>query len=392
MLFIAESNIFGGTDTFILDFASEFIKNKIEVNILINKSHQGIYSYKRNYINLEFFTIPPLYELSSNFKIFYKLLILILYPFLAIFNVLDVLLKIKKISPDIIIVVNGGFPGGFLTYTSMLSCGFSGVNTIYSIHNYCNYSKKYLLYNLFIETIASLFGNIIFTSVSKDCAKNIKKNAFLKKDIYFVYNGVKDLNQKKDLPDFNYSNDFNIVWAGRIVESKNIDIIISAFKKIKINKFYNNVNLFLYGFIEDKNYYNKIKLIANKEKNIKFILNEKDKNKIYKDKHLVILPSSKFESFGLILIEGMSFGLPVISSNLASLEEVVNINENLSFGFVFDISDINDLIKKIELIIKNKEVYMEFSKNARIAYEKYFTVEKMYLAYLKLIGDLGWKI
>ncbi len=384
VLFITESPVFCGTDTFALNLAKEFKSNNIDVEFLINKNHSGYKKYKQ-IGDVSFFKYLSLHDLSQRYKIIYKIFILFLYPIYVYLNVLTILQQIKRKSPTLIIVVNGGWPGGCQTYASMISAGLSKIPTLYTIHNYVLYRKRYMLYNLIIEKIVSSFDNIIYSSVSYDCAADIVKKSFLRKEIYIVYNGVDDNNTINYSP--TYDREFNIVWVGNFIEYKGVDLLIKAVKALSSK--YNFINLYLYGNILDNFYYLQIKNSISNDQNIKIVLNEYDKEAIYKDKHLVVMPSIAYESFGLVLVEGMSFGLPVIASNIMGMKEIIYIDQDLEFGFTFNVNDVYDLEKKIELVLMDKERYKVLSKNARIAYKKYFTIEKMYKSYLELIKEMG---
>ena len=53
--------------------------------------------------------------------------------------------------------------------------------------------------------------------------------------------------------------------------------------------------------------------------------------------------SSRWEGFGLVLVEAMAHGLPVVSSDLPTSKEIMG-----DFGLYFKNGDIEDLAKKLE--------------------------------------------
>lgn len=63
----------------------------------------------------------------------------------------------------------------------------------------------------------------------------------------------------------------------------------------------------------------------------------------YYSKAQVYVLSSRWEGFGLVLVEAMSHGLPVVSSDLPTSLEIMG-----DFGIYFKNEDINDLAKKLE--------------------------------------------
>jgi len=72
---------------------------------------------------------------------------------------------------------------------------------------------------------------------------------------------------------------------------------------------------------------------------------------LYENAIAHIVPSF-YEGFGITVLEAMELGCPVISSNTSSLKEVGG-----SACLYFNPKSAKDLIKKINLLIKNKKIY-----------------------------------
>lgn len=76
---------------------------------------------------------------------------------------------------------------------------------------------------------------------------------------------------------------------------------------------------------------------------------------------LFLIPSQS-ESFGLAALEAMSCGLPVISSSVGGLPELIRHNE---CGYIAEIGDIDRMAKYALDLLTNKKKYDMFSANAR---------------------------
>ena len=76
---------------------------------------------------------------------------------------------------------------------------------------------------------------------------------------------------------------------------------------------------------------------------------------------LFLIPSQS-ESFGLAALEAMACGLPVISSSVGGLPELVRHNET---GFIAEIGDVNRMAKYAIDLLSNDKKYNLFSNNAR---------------------------
>ena len=76
----------------------------------------------------------------------------------------------------------------------------------------------------------------------------------------------------------------------------------------------------------------------------------------------IFLIPSQSESFGLAALEAMACGLPVVSSNIGGLPELVRHNET---GFIAGIGDIERMSKYVTDLLTNQKKYELFSANAR---------------------------
>lgn len=166
-----------------------------------------------------------------------------------------------------------------------------------------------------------------------------------------------------------YKNFFNkpyFLFVGSRRRYKNFKIILDAYSKLpKINK---NFDIVCFGggnFIEEEiKYMDKLSIDIN---NIHFRSgSDEELCALYKSSEALIYPS-KYEGFGLPLLEAMSLGCPVISSNSSSLPEVYG-DAALSFS-PFSVDGLIDCINKItsdndlkqKLILKGFERVKNFS-------------------------------
>jgi len=102
----------------------------------------------------------------------------------------------------------------------------------------------------------------------------------------------------------------------------------------------------------------------------------------------IFLMPSQSESFGLSALEAMSCGLPVVSSSVGGLPELVNHNET---GFIAEFGDINRMAKYVLDLLTNEKKYKKFSKNARekavTSFDKKNVVPKYLEYYEKILSN-----
>ncbi len=178
-----------------------------------------------------------------------------------------------------------------------------------------------------------------------------------------VYNGV-------DTKKFIFSDrpgDY-LLMLGSIGWHKNQGAAIRVAKAL-------GLKLILAGKIRDKNYFEELKKDIDGEK-IKWFgeLSFENKVKLYKEAKVFLFPINWEEPFGLVMIESMSCGTPVVAFNHGAVSEVV---VNGLTGYIVE----NDS-QMVEAIRKINQIKRE---NCRKHVEENFTVEKMVDDYEKAL-------
>ena len=95
--------------------------------------------------------------------------------------------------------------------------------------------------------------------------------------------------------------------------------------------------------------------------NVKFLGKQDGLVEILNASDIFLIPSQS-ESFGLAALEAMACGLPVISSSVGGLPELVRHNET---GYIAEIGDIERMAKYTIDLLTNERKYKLFSSNAR---------------------------
>jgi glycosyltransferase involved in cell wall biosynthesis len=94
-------------------------------------------------------------------------------------------------------------------------------------------------------------------------------------------------------------------------------------------------------------------------------LTDEDVVRAYNECHLVYFAST-YEGFGLPIIEGMSVGRPVITSNISPMKEVAN-----NAAVLVDPYDYVEIREAIVAIMSSRELYNELVRKGRINVKKY---------------------
>lgn len=206
--------------------------------------------------------------------------------------------------------------------------------------------------------------------LSKDYFNNILFHKFFKSKLIEIPPYILlPINFKK----INYINrsEMQIGYLGRLSNEKGLEYLIKASNKLLKNKI--DHKLIIAGDIEDKRFNKYIKkLLINSKHNIeiKFIgkINETEKDNFYKSLDIFVLPSiNSFEAFGIVQLEAMSYGIPVVASNIFGVRSIINKSKN---GFLFESKNTNDLYEKLLLCYNKKFLPVNIRENIRNEYSK----------------------
>ena len=105
------------------------------------------------------------------------------------------------------------------------------------------------------------------------------------------------------------------------------------------------------------------------EKKVKFLGQQKNVETYMQGADCLICPSIWGEAVGLVILEGLSCGLPVIASAVGGIPEFIRNGVN---GFLVQPNNDKQLAEKIAYFHDNPEIHSHFSQQARkIAIEQF---------------------
>jgi glycosyltransferase involved in cell wall biosynthesis len=247
-----------------------------------------------------------------------------------------------------------------------LACRLSNKKYVFTKKNN-SWSKKW--------HIKSMLANYIAYD-NPDMATRFFKPKYLKNKAKFIPHGV-DINKfapEKKIP----KQLFNLCCIGNIVENKNQEVILNALEKLP-----NNIHLNLYGR-EDKNYRQKLNSIINAynlQERVHFngYVNNKDIPAVLNQQDVFVL-ASKQEGLPVSILEALSCGVPVLSSDSGGGAAYILKDEN--GGLIF--TSIEELVKQVKLLENNSKLYNAYSKKAVLNVRERFSLQKEINAYKDL--------
>lgn len=177
----------------------------------------------------------------------------------------------------------------------------------------------------------------------------------------------------------------NLLYIGKIEPRRNIKFLIDILSKlIKEN---DNTKLVLVGN-GNLQYVKKMYLYARKRKVLNNIIYEKSINHsdiqtLYEKCDMFLLPT-QYEIFGMVLLEAMYFGVPVITTYNGGSSVLIDNKKN---GFIENID-----VEKWCSIIKNNINNKDIKENAKLTIEKNFTWDKLSKRFINIYKETIEKI
>lgn len=322
------------------------------------------------------------YKLNTNLK---KIEFNLFFNFL--FCVFKLRKKINKLKPDIL--------HAHLPFTEVLSrivlyskkdIKFVITKHLNSVFLCKNNSRKSFLGKILELYVARRADKVIVISnaVKKFMKLSVGINQSKLKTIYYGLDKLRSINLQ-NIKDKNFSKKKGELIIGsicRLVPQKRVDILIRGFSLY--NNLYNNKSkLCIVGQGYLKRYL--MNLSMNLKVSDKIIwLNSVSNIKKFFEKIDVFCLTSDHEGFGIVLLEAMLCGRPIIANKTSSIPEIIKNNYN---GLLMNKNNDEELFKCLKKL--NKLNKKKIIKNAKKIMKNKFTVRRMILETEKVYRSIN---
>jgi len=233
---------------------------------------------------------------------------------------------------------------------------------IYTEHNTHNKRRDHFFFKPIEKFIYNEYDEII--SISSEVKRKLIKWLKIKnKDkVTIIENGIdtqkfKNAERylKNDLCPNCCEDDIFITMVGRFSEQKDQKTLIKVMKELG-----DHTHLILVGEGQLINEHKKYTKKLNLDKRVHFLGFRDDVERVLKTSDIIVL-SSHWEGFGLVAVEGMAAGKPVLASNVKGLKEIVE-----GAGLLFEQGNVNYLKKIINKLIHDADFYQKISQRCSI--------------------------
>ncbi|MDG2431243.1 glycosyltransferase family 4 protein [Flavobacterium sp.] len=261
---------------------------------------------------------------------------------------------IKKVEPDIICVCDDGLKGFFMPIivgTKKPIIYERHVSKEIEMHHdgsffrKCRTRAKWLVMELLAKKFTFF---IVLTEGNKKEWTSLKNIRVIANPLSFYPEQSSTLDHKK------------VIAVGKQSYQKGYDLLLQAWQLV-IKK-HPSWNLDIYGKKEEDIGLEKFVVQLDLKSSVSFHDPEKDIEKKYLESALYVM-SSRYEGFGMVLIEAMACGLPCVSFNCNYGPS--DIIANGIDGFLVEQKNYKQLAEKIILLIDNETLRKEMGARAK---------------------------
>lgn len=273
---------------------------------------------------------------------------------------------IKKYKLDLVHLQGG--PGGVFLLIK------PKVPVIYTAHHLYSQQYKYLkkpIYKILMKMEKKAYENAnkiiaVSTTTKKGLVDDYKINP---EKVVVIHNGVdtkifRPLNDVKKIPN-------SILFVGRLDKRKGVEYLIRAVKNVKDE--IPDVKLYIIGDGDLKANLQKLAREEGVDNAVIFLgrVPSDELIKWYNSVEVFVLPS-KFEGFGIVCIEAMACGTPVIGARVPG---IVDIIEHGKTGLLVHPQNSKELGEAIKLILNDKKLRKKMSKECECATRKFSKIK-----------------
>ncbi|TPV35972.1 glycosyltransferase family 4 protein [Paucihalobacter ruber] len=243
--------------------------------------------------------------------------------------------------------------------------------------------EKSIFYKYLLKIEQYVLENIDMLGFSADypCRNFMEIHPeFDKNKIFYVYNGLSVSPLKKNLAT-NNSDVYEICCVGTVMERKGQRFIVEALHKMNVSSSIPNVHFSIVGGGPLKNELETLAAQYGVSKYITFHGSTSQVNKYLENSDLFILPSIT-EGFPIAILEAMRLGLPIVSTNVAGIPEMINDGQT---GIIIEPS-----VEGVFGFLSSFDKYdwKKMGENSRKLFLEKFTTEKMMRSYSAVLKSV----
>jgi glycosyltransferase involved in cell wall biosynthesis len=295
-----------------------------------------------------------------------------------------------RLNNDVpILAINGGYPGSYVVLAASIALGRSNP-VILNVHNLAVSST---FVSRFFDRLLDFYVRDRvnrFVCVSETCRRQLETRLNLDKgSTLVVYNAI-DLGEaspRDDLINVNQleTKAFVLGLVGTLERRKGHHFALRLFKSL-VDQDPNSKYLLRFVGSDPTSMSSELEADARNlaiGHLVEFVGPRTGRENIYQGIDLLIVPSTSFESFGLVVIEGLAEGIPVVASCVGALTEVL---DGIPGGTIVGTWNIDDWVSAIMTVGRRKVSLKELMSTPKFA--RFVDPDQMAGEYLGLLMSI----
>ncbi len=378
ILFLVTQSEYGGAQRYIYETATNLNPQKYEIIVSAGKGDKELFK-KLEKADIRWHFLKQLKRTPL--------------PWQIILTIKEILTLLKKEKPDVLFLCSttAGFLGsfaGFLYKLNNRKLNFR-LLIIYRIGGWAfndprpSYQNKIILW---LEKFTAKFKDKIIVNSNFDRQLAIKHKIASPEKIINIYNGIDankiDFLSKKQacaklaklnnkLPTVNHQ--FIVGTVANFYKTKGLKYLIQSFSALKIKAEIQNLKFVIIGEGKQRKELELLIKQLQLEDVVLLVGRVPNAYKYLKAFNIFILPSLK-EGFPWIILEAMSAGLPIISTNVGAIPEII---EDKKQGLLIEPKNPELIAQKIAWLFEHPEQAKNMGIQAKQKIQEQFTLEKM---------------
>ncbi|WP_321430941.1 glycosyltransferase family 4 protein [uncultured Methanolobus sp.] len=279
--------------------------------------------------------------------------------FIDLFSFINTYKTIKKIKPDIVHIISVKYRFSLGAIIAAKMCQKKIVYTRTTPPNMNTKSKLAVLLDDFV--VVPLIRKKIDVTIALTSEMKLILESLEFNNVHYIPNFIE---LPKFVKSFSPQKNHRLLYVGRVEENKGIMILLQAIAKLISQKI--NVCLFLIGPCKTPEYFENIITEYNLNKHV-FLMGTLPYNNLleyYQKCDCFVFPSLLEGGHAMAILEAMSYGLPIIASDIKPNQELL---ENGKCGLLYSCQKPIELCNNIIHLLEDEKLIHYYSN---LSYER----------------------
>jgi len=235
-------------------------------------------------------------------------------------------------------------------------------------------------------------ANVHYLACSLACANAIAKQLRLPPSLFHViYNGI-DTNRfdapagdchQRLLNQLGIADDKTVItMVGRLTRAKNYETVLNVAQRSRENGL--SLHFLIVGHGEEEARLKNLARELDVQQMVHFLGLRTDIAEILCASDIFLF-TSLWEGLPNTLLEAMAAGLPIVSTNFAAVDELIDNGEN---GTIVPMRDVNHIYAAVNNYLQNPDRARVFGEQARIKARQRFSIEQMVQNVMQFYGTI----